>query len=102
VSWCATPDDGVVLVPQRGAGELRALAAVGEILASLGLRLHPDKDEGGRPGVRAEMAWIFWVVIFRCGACSGRLWEQKRIVRYYLPPLAQPKRPLARVAGQGP
>jgi len=74
-------DDGVVLcrsAAQAGA----ALEAAGEILAALGLRLHPDKTK---------------VVDLRCGregldflGChfharmSGRLWEQKRIVRYYL------------------
>lgn len=35
-------DDGVVLCRSAAQAE-HALAAVGEILASLGLRLHPDK-----------------------------------------------------------
>ena len=58
------------------------LAAVGEILASLGLRLHPDKTKvvdlrEGREGLD------FLGCHFRA-RMSGRLWEQKRIVRYYL------------------
>ena len=78
-------DDGVVLC--RSAAQAQAvLAAVGEILAGLGLRLHPDKTRivdlrQGREGLdflgchfRARMS----------GRMSGRLWEQKRIVRYYL------------------
>ena len=68
-------------MPQRGAGE-RALEAVGEILASLGLRLHPDKTKvvdlrDGREGLD------FLGCHFRA-RMSGRLWEQTRIVRYYL------------------
>lgn len=74
-------DDGVVLcrsAAQAGA----ALAAVGEILASLGLRLHPDKTKvvdlnEGREGLD------FLGCHFRA-RMSGRLWEQRGIVRYYL------------------
>ena len=59
-----------------------ALAVLGEILASLGLRLHPDKTKvvdlrEGREGLD------FLGCHFRA-RMSGRLWEQKRIVRYYL------------------
>ena len=74
-------DDGVVLC--RSAGQARAaLEAVGEILGSLGLRLHPDKTKvvdlrEGREGLD------FLGCHFRA-RMSGRLWEQKRIVRYYL------------------
>jgi len=74
-------DDGVVLC--RSAAQARAaLDAVGEILASLGLRLHPDKTRTvdlreGREGLD------FLGCHFRA-RMSGRLWEQKRIVRYYL------------------
>jgi RNA-directed DNA polymerase len=74
-------DDGVVLC--RSAAQARAaLDAAGEILGGLGLRLHPDKTKivdlrDGREGLD------FLGCHFR--ACmSGRLWEQKRIVRYYL------------------
>ncbi len=74
-------DDGVVLCRSAAQAE-HALAVLGEILASLGLRLHPDKTKvvdlrEGREGLD------FLGCHFR--ACmSGRLWEQKRIVRYYL------------------
>jgi RNA-directed DNA polymerase len=74
-------DDGVVLC--RSAAQARAaLDAVGEILGSLGLRLHPDKTKvvdlrDGREGLD------FLGCHFRA-RMSGRLWEQKRIRRYYL------------------
>jgi RNA-directed DNA polymerase len=74
-------DDGVVLCRgERQAGT--ALAAVGEILAGLGLRLHPDKTRvvdlrEGREGLD------FLGCHFRA-RMSGRLWEQRGIVRYYL------------------
>lgn len=74
-------DDGVVLcrsAAQAGA----ALAAVREILTGLGLRLHPDKTRvvdlrEGREGLD------FLGCHFRA-RMSGRLWEQRGIVRYYL------------------
>jgi RNA-directed DNA polymerase len=74
-------DDGVVLC--RSAAQARAaLAAVEEILRGLGLRLHPDKTRvvdlrDGREGLD------FLGCHFHA-RMSGRLWEQKRIVRYYL------------------
>ena len=63
-------------------GARAALNAVGEILGGLGLRLHPDKTKvvdlrEGREGLD------FLGCHFRA-RMSGRLWEQKRIVRYYL------------------
>ncbi len=74
-------DDGVVLCRSAAQAE-HALVAVGEILASLGLRLHPDKTKvvdlrEGREGLD------FLGCHFRA-RMSGRLWEQRRIVRYYL------------------
>ena len=74
-------DDGVVLcrsAAQAGA----ALDAVGEILGVLGLRLHPDKTRTvdlreGREGLD------FLGCHFRA-RMSGRLWEQRRVRRYYL------------------
>ena len=59
-----------------------ALVAVDEILAGLGLRLHPDKTKvvdlrEGREGLD------FLGCHFRA-RMSGRLWDQRRIVRYYL------------------
>ena len=74
-------DDGVVLC--RSMAQARAaLDAIGEILASLGLELHPDKTKAvdlrqGREGLD------FLGCHFRA-RMSGRLWEQRRIVRYYL------------------
>lgn len=74
-------DDGVVLC--RSAAQARAaLDAVGDILGSLGLRLHPEKTRTadlrqGREGLD------FLGCHFRA-RMSGRLWEQKRIRRYYL------------------
>ena len=59
-----------------------ALEAIAEILASLGLELHPDKTKvvdlrQGREG------WDFLGCHFHA-RMSGRLWEQRRVVRYYL------------------
>ncbi len=74
-------DDGVVLCrSQRQASA--ALGAVGEILGALGLRLHPDKTKvvdlrAGRQGLD------FLGCHFRA-RMSGRLWEQRGVVRYYL------------------
>ncbi|HWC39473.1 MAG TPA: group II intron reverse transcriptase/maturase [Acidimicrobiales bacterium] len=74
-------DDGVVLCRSAAQAE-HALAAVGEILTGLGLRLHPDKTKvvdlrEGREGLD------FLGCHFRA-RMSGRLWEQRGIVRYYL------------------
>jgi RNA-directed DNA polymerase len=74
-------DDGVVLC--RSAAQARAaLEVVGEILGSLGLRLHPDKTRTadlreGREGLD------FLGCHFRA-RMSGRIWEQRRVRRYYL------------------
>ena len=74
-------DDGVVLC-RSAAQASAALDAVGEILSSLGLRLHPDKTKvadlrDGREGLD------FLGCHFQA-RMSGRLWEQRGIVRYYL------------------
>ena len=74
-------DDGVVLCRSQRQAQ-RALDAVGQILADLGLRLHPDKTRivdlrQGREG------FDFLGCHFHA-RMSGRLWEQRRIVRYYL------------------
>lgn len=74
-------DDGVVMCRSRRQAE-RALAEVGQILASLGLELHPDKTRivdlrKGREG------FDFLGCHFRA-RMSGRLWAKKRVVRYYL------------------
>ena len=74
-------DDGVVLC--RSADQAgRALEAVGQILAELGLRLHPGKTRvvdlrGGREG------FDFLGCHFHA-RMSGRVWEQYGKVRYYL------------------
>ena len=74
-------DDGVALC--RSAAQARAaLDAIREILGSLGRQLHPDKTKvadlrAGREGLD------FPGCHFRA-RMSGRLWDQKRIVRYYL------------------
>jgi RNA-directed DNA polymerase len=74
-------DDGVVLC--RSVNNARAaLAAVGEILDSLGLELHPDKTKvvdlrEGREGLD------FLGCHFRA-RFSGRVWERHRKVRFYL------------------
>jgi RNA-directed DNA polymerase len=74
-------DDGVVLC--RSAAQARAaLEAVAEILGELGLELHPGKAKvadlrEGREGLD------FLGCHFRA-RMSGRLWEQRRVIRYYL------------------
>jgi RNA-directed DNA polymerase len=74
-------DDGVALCRTQAQART-ALEVVREILASLGLELHPDKTKvvdltAGREGLD------FLGCHFHA-RMSGRLWEQKRIVRYYL------------------
>jgi RNA-directed DNA polymerase len=67
----------------RSERQARAvLESVREILAGLGLELHPEKTRvvdlrQGREGLD------FLGCHFRA-RMSGRLWEQKRIIRYYL------------------
>lgn len=74
-------DGGVVLC--RSASQARAaLTAVGEILDSLGLRLHPDKTKvvdlrEGREGLD------FLGCHFRA-RFSGRVWEKYGKIRFYL------------------
>jgi RNA-directed DNA polymerase len=74
-------DDGVVLC--RSMAQARtALAVVEEILAALGLRLHPDKTRvvdlrEGREGLD------FLGCHFRA-RFSGRVWEKYGKIRYYL------------------
>jgi len=90
-------DDFVVLCESRSQAE-EAQRRAAAILGELGLTLHPDKTRvvdlrEGREGfdflgchLRARM--------------SGRLWEQKRIVRYYLhrwPSARSMKRARARI-----
>jgi len=74
-------DDFVVMCRTPGDAEA-ALGAAGTFMAGLGLELHPDKTRivdlrEGREG------FAFLGCHFRA-RMSGRLWEQKRIIRYYL------------------
>jgi RNA-directed DNA polymerase len=74
-------DDGVVLC--RSAAQARAaLGAVEEILGSLGLRLHPDKTR--IVDLREGREGLDFLGCHFHARMSGRLWEQKRIIRYYL------------------
>lgn len=74
-------DDGVVLCRSERQASM-ALDAVRDILTGLGLQLHPDKTKvvdlrQGREGLD------FLGCHFRA-RMSGRLWEQRGIVRYFL------------------
>ena len=74
-------DDGVVLC--RSEAQARAaLEAAGEILAALGLRLHPDKTRV--VDLRQGREGLDFLGCHFHARMSGKLWEQKRIVRYYL------------------
>lgn len=74
-------DDGVVLCRSQRQVQ-QALAAITEILGSLGLRLHPDKTKIG--DLREGREGLDFLGCHFRARMSGRLWEQKRIVRYYL------------------
>ncbi|NLT55594.1 MAG: group II intron reverse transcriptase/maturase [Actinomycetales bacterium] len=74
-------DDGVILCRTPAAARA-ALRVVSDALADLGLELHPDKTRvvdlrEGREGLD------FLGCHFRA-RMSGKLWERRRIVRYYL------------------
>jgi len=74
-------DDGVVLC--RSAAQAQAaLDAVEDILGGLGLRLHPDKTR--TVDLREGRDGLDFLGCHFHARMSGRLWEQKRIVRYYL------------------
>jgi len=74
-------DDGVVLCRSQAQARV-ALEAVREILASLGLELHPDKTKA--VDLRQGREGLDFLGCHFHARMSGRLWEQKRIVRYYL------------------
>jgi RNA-directed DNA polymerase len=74
-------DDGVALC--RSAAQAQAaLDAVRDILASLGLELHPDKTKV--VDLREGREGLDFLGCHFHARMSGRLWERKRIVRYYL------------------
>lgn len=90
-------DDFVVLCSTREQAE-EAERRSGALLGDLGLRLHPDKTRvvdlrEGKEG------FDFLGCHFRA-RMSGKLWQQKRIIRYYLhrwPSVRSMKRARARV-----
>jgi RNA-directed DNA polymerase len=90
-------DDFVVLCSSRSQAE-RAEVRAKALLGDLGLSLHPDKTRvvdlrEGKEG----FDFLGWHLRARM---SGKLWEQKRIVRYYLhrwPSVRSMKRARARV-----
>ena len=74
-------DDFVVLCPSRQQAEnAQRMAAV--ILGELGLALHPDKTRV--VDLREGREGFDFLGCHLHARMSGRLWEQKRIVRYYL------------------
>jgi RNA-directed DNA polymerase len=74
-------DDGVVMC--RSAAQARAaLAAVGEILAGLGLELHPDKT--GVVDLREGREGLDFLGCHFHARMSGRIWQDRRVVRFYL------------------
>lgn len=74
-------DDFVVICRTREQAEA-ALTLAGDILAGLGLQLHPGKTRVVDLGEGRE-GFDFLGCHFRA-RMSGRLWEQRGIVRYYL------------------
>jgi RNA-directed DNA polymerase len=81
-------DDFVIVCTSREQAEA-ALTLAGDILAGLGLQLHPGKTKivdlrGGREG------FDFLGCHFHA-RMSGRLWEQRGIRRYYLHRWPSPK-----------
>lgn len=74
--------DDFVIMCRSGSQAQVALETARQVLGSMGLQLHPDKTRvvdlrEGREG------FDFLGCHFRA-RMSGRLWEQKRVVRYYL------------------
>jgi RNA-directed DNA polymerase len=74
-------DDFVVLCSSREQAE-QALARATVLLAELGLALHPDKTRV--VDLRQGREGFDFLGCHLHARMSGRLWEQKRIVRYYL------------------
>jgi RNA-directed DNA polymerase len=74
-------DDGVVLCRSEFLAGA-ALEAVRNILAGLGLELHPEKTKVVE--LREGREGLDFLGCHFHARMSGRLWEQRRIVRYYL------------------
>jgi RNA-directed DNA polymerase len=74
-------DDGVVLC-RTAAQAQAALHAAEDILAELGLELHPGKTKVA--DLRQGREGLDFLGCHFHARMSGRLWEQKRIIRYYL------------------
>src|SRR5579859_585595 len=90
-------DDFVVLCTSRAQAEQAQQRAVA-LLGDLGLSLHPDKTRV--VDLRAGKEGLDFLGCHLHARMSGRLWEQKRLVRYYLqrwPSVRSMKRARARV-----
>jgi len=74
-------DDGVALCRSPAQAQA-ALAAIRDILASLGLEAHPGKTKV--VDLREGREGLDFLGCHFHARMSGRLWEQKRIIRYYL------------------
>jgi RNA-directed DNA polymerase len=74
-------DDGVALCRTEAQAQA-ALEAIRGILAPLGLELHPDKTKV--VDLREGREGLDFLGCHFHARMSGRLWEQKRVVRYYL------------------
>ncbi len=74
-------DDFVVLCETRAEAE-EAQRRAGALLGDLGLALHPDKTRV--VDLREGSEGFDFLGCHLHARMSGRLWEQKRIVRYYL------------------
>ncbi len=74
-------DDFVVLCSSRSQAEEAGRRAAA-IMASLGLELHPDKTRV--VDLREGREGFDFLGCHLHARMSGRLWEQKRVIRYYL------------------
>ena len=90
-------DDFVVLCKTRAQAE-QAQQRAAALLGELGLRLHPDKTRV--VDLREGRQGFDFLGCHLHARMSGRLWEQRRIIRYYLhrwPSVRSMKRARARV-----
>jgi RNA-directed DNA polymerase len=90
-------DDFVVLCSTRSQAE-QAQQRAAELLGDLGLELHPDKTRV--VDLREGKEGFDFLGFHLRARMSGRLWEQRRIIRYYLhrwPSVRSMKRARARI-----